>query len=427
MVQDSDFEQEKWRADLALREREMALKEREQSNRDAEIDIKRAEQASSKWRSPLIVAILAAAAAATGNALVALVNGDQQRKLEGTRHEAEHALAEKKHLAESKLAQVKHDAEIKLENSKAESTRIFEMIKTGDPDKAAGNLEFLLKSGLIVEPERLKKMVEYLASRQTGTGASLPSPAPRFGFEPTSALTAPLQASLQKLLEDYIVHLKRIGLATAEKTVSVRVEDLPPGYQSSYDPSQHRMIIDAKVANDRHLALTLYNFHILSRSGHDPRTGAPAPALSVLSRSNAAFAIGLGLNDYLACSHVGDPKVSEVLAKAYNWKNPQLRLLDNQRKFGELKTVAESEFQDAAFEIWGGAFWAIRAKLDRDVADRMMVAAWLNITSWPEDNSLKVSKFIEELLAAAKSKVSERDVDVIRSILREREFPVPQP
>src|SRR5947209_5523236 len=75
-----EFEREKWRADFDMRGREVAVKERE--------------QASSNWRSPIVVAIMAATAAAGGNAVVAIVNGTQQ---------------------------------VNLENSKAESARILEM------------------------------------------------------------------------------------------------------------------------------------------------------------------------------------------------------------------------------------------------------------------------------------------------------------
>src|SRR5262249_55523599 len=150
MADSADFEKEKWRADLEIRQREISLKERDQDNRDAEIQLKREEQASAKWRSPLVVAIFAAAAAATGNAVVATISGYDQRQLESS----------------------KHTAEIALENSKAESTRILEMIKTGDTEKAASNLEFLLKSGLVAEQDRVKKLEEFLAKRAPGAGPS---------------------------------------------------------------------------------------------------------------------------------------------------------------------------------------------------------------------------------------------------------------
>jgi hypothetical protein len=56
------------------------LLEREQANKDAELELKRQEQASSKWWNPLVVAILAAALAALGNAIVTVINGRLQRE-----------------------------------------------------------------------------------------------------------------------------------------------------------------------------------------------------------------------------------------------------------------------------------------------------------------------------------------------------------
>ena len=145
-----EFEREKWRADIAMRGREVAVKEHE--------------QATSKWRSPLVVAILAATAAAVGNAVVAVVNGGQQ---------------------------------VALENSKAELTRILEMIKTGDPEAAARNLDFLLNSGLVSDPERTERIASFLQKRPSGTGPALPA-------LNSDALVEGLRQSVDKILQDYI-------------------------------------------------------------------------------------------------------------------------------------------------------------------------------------------------------------------------------
>jgi len=131
------LETDKWQSEKALREHDLAIKE-------SELELKRTEQASSGWRNPLVVAILAATLAAGGNAVVALVNGRLQRN---------------------------------LEEQRSEETRILEMIKTNDPDKAAANLEFLLKSGLIDDPDRARKIQKFLSSRAPGTGPTLPSAA----------------------------------------------------------------------------------------------------------------------------------------------------------------------------------------------------------------------------------------------------------
>ncbi|SAL88769.1 hypothetical protein AWB74_08722 [Caballeronia arvi] len=126
----------KWQAEKAFREREVAVKEKE-------LTIKEAENAASKWRNPLVVAIFAAAVAAAGNAVVALTNGIFQRQ---------------------------------LETQTSEHSRILEMIKTGDPDKAATNLKFLLDAGLVADPDNYRKLKAFLDTRKAGSGPTLPAP-----------------------------------------------------------------------------------------------------------------------------------------------------------------------------------------------------------------------------------------------------------
>ena len=66
------------------------------------------------------------------------------------------------------LDNTRRTAEVNLEKTKAESTRILEMIKTGDSEKAASNLDFLLKSGLVTDDAIQRKLTAYLASRTPG-------------------------------------------------------------------------------------------------------------------------------------------------------------------------------------------------------------------------------------------------------------------
>lgn len=138
---DQSFEHRKWEREAAFREREVSVKEREIALRDAELALKRDEQAAAGWRSPLIVAIMAATLAGLSNAVITVVNGRLQRQ---------------------------------LEDGRAEQTRVLEMIKTGDADKAAGNLQFLLDAGLIADPERATMLKEFLARRVPGSGPALP-------------------------------------------------------------------------------------------------------------------------------------------------------------------------------------------------------------------------------------------------------------
>ncbi|MGO4127937.1 M15 family metallopeptidase [Inquilinus sp. YAF38] len=144
---DTAFEREKWEAEHRLREREVALQERDLAAREQEAASKSRQAA---WTNPLVIAVLAAALAAAGNATVALINGSLQ---------------------------------LRLEETKAEAARILEVIKTGDPDKAAENLDFLLKAGLIADEARRADLERFLNQRQPGQGPSIPAQtadAPRF-------------------------------------------------------------------------------------------------------------------------------------------------------------------------------------------------------------------------------------------------------
>jgi Caspase domain len=89
-----------------------------------------------------MIAIFAGAIAAMGNSAVSFFNSEQERQLEA---------------------------------QKAEQTRILEMIKTGDPDKAAQNLEFLVNAGLVDDSTRKVKLEKYLSERKPGAGPSLAS------------------------------------------------------------------------------------------------------------------------------------------------------------------------------------------------------------------------------------------------------------
>lgn len=136
------LEREKWEAEKAFREREVVVKERQLAADETELELKRTELASSSWRNPLVVAIIAATVAATGNAVVSVLNGSSQRN---------------------------------LEEQKSEQARILEMIKTGSADKAAENLKFLLEAGLIADSVRAEKIREFLSNREPGKGPTLPT------------------------------------------------------------------------------------------------------------------------------------------------------------------------------------------------------------------------------------------------------------
>jgi hypothetical protein len=138
---DPGLEREKWQAELRLKERKLSF-------REEELRFKQREQQQSKWSNPLVLAVLAAALAAAGNAAVAYINGGAQRALEEARGVGQENLEEKR----------------------AESARILEAMK-GDPLK---NLSLLAEVGLITNSARRDAIVEFVKKTSPSKGPSLP-------------------------------------------------------------------------------------------------------------------------------------------------------------------------------------------------------------------------------------------------------------
>ena len=78
-------EQQRWQAELRLRERELDIKERAAAQdavqKAREFDAKLADQRWARWTNPLVLAVSAAVLAALGNAWLAYYNGAAQREL----------------------------------------------------------------------------------------------------------------------------------------------------------------------------------------------------------------------------------------------------------------------------------------------------------------------------------------------------------
>lgn len=133
----SDIELKK----LEILDREARVKERELEHNIAEAQ-------KNSWKSPLVVAIFAAAIGAIGNAFVTYYSSYLERAAAATEHQRE----------------------IKLAESAAERERILEMIKIGDPEQVRRNLEFLIDTELVQDAETVASIREYYRNVAPGKG-----------------------------------------------------------------------------------------------------------------------------------------------------------------------------------------------------------------------------------------------------------------
>ena len=158
----SDLSRQQLELDIELKRAELASRQADNELRREDHALKLREVKASNWRNPLVVAVLAAAVAATGNAVVAYLNNSNLQR---------------------------------VEERKGQSSLILEAIKTGDPDKAGVNLQLLLDAGLISD-SRADAIRTYLRDRRPGTGAALPSTTGRFRIEGSERLPETARATL---------------------------------------------------------------------------------------------------------------------------------------------------------------------------------------------------------------------------------------
>jgi hypothetical protein len=193
--------------------------------------------------NPLTVAVAVAALALVGNVVATWWNGRLQRVLE-----------------EEKASQT-----LRLEESKAESERILEMIKTGDPGKAVTNLKFLLDAGLIASADRVAKLRTYLEKTPAGSGPALPAAGARFNIEQSDVLPSTAAAALQNNLNAFISYLDKVGFGTHTEPVRVRVRKL--NYPNAeYHGDEKAIVIDPAIVDDPYPAHREYMHHLLGAS-----------------------------------------------------------------------------------------------------------------------------------------------------------------
>lgn len=140
---EQNIEDKKWKSEFELREREVRIREKE-----TESKLKESER--SHFTSPLVLAVIAAAVGAFGNAYIAWYNASEQRGLESKRATEQH----------------------KLEDQKAEASLIIEIIKTrNNAEKAVSDIVLLIQTGLIVD--KAEVISTYFRKRVVGQGLSL--------------------------------------------------------------------------------------------------------------------------------------------------------------------------------------------------------------------------------------------------------------
>ena len=207
-----DFEREKWRAELALRERELALKERE----------------GSLFKSPIVVSAIAVFVGLFSNAVSDWITKDRRLAEETRQREAallvkafEHndpnvvmaklnllnltgMISDANELAKKLAGQEYTEIESKIKSLPSESLRQYQAaliqkaIENDDLDKVLRKLKLLDEANLIPDYDKVRKVYATLstmaalpATQPTPTGVSTPTPTTPTIVAPTLATAPP--------------------------------------------------------------------------------------------------------------------------------------------------------------------------------------------------------------------------------------------
>jgi hypothetical protein len=349
----------------------------------------------------LVVAIFAAAVAGIFNAVVALINGQQELSLERERSQAQR-------LADSR---------------KAEADRILEMIKTGNPDAAAQNLQFLIDSGLIADAETRKNVAAFLAKRTPGAGPSLPAANSRYAFESSQSVPDTDLGRLKQGLDAYIAYLDNAGFRQHTEQVQIHLVDVKQNKAkrwqaefNAYYAGAEGIVIDSRLANDVDPLLREYTHHILLQMG-----GVPFDRMD--------RAIESGMADYFVCSYSNRTEIglksAEVLHEegALPPDRGYLRTIRSDQTYADLARMDESRMNYEGAQIWSSLLWQIRGALGQQKADRIAFETWRRM-SWAGAVAQKRKRFALAILAATEAMAGKDDAATVRTLMAQRKFPV---
>jgi len=195
----------------------------------------------------------------------------------------------------------------------------------------------------------------------------------KVGFTPTSKISKETKLRLDGAVAKFQDYIKGLGYRSDARKFGVDVKDkMPRDKPAYYDPGKRKLIIGRDYVDDLIILYRAYMLQILIPSG---------PDLSLIDYS----AIYSGLATYFSCSFVDDPRPNSD-----SWD------LTRKRPFIELKSNDDSVVRDGT-EIWGSAFWELRAELGKDTADKILLDAWFKLHA-EEVRADRGASFVRKLI-----------------------------
>lgn len=236
---------------------------------------------------------------------------------------------------------------------------------------------------------------------------SLSSMSNKLNIRQSTYVPTSVQTDLSRRLGYFVSYLAKIGFPPPSEKIDVRFLEYYE-INSYYSPQDNAIYIGPRIVSDPHAALQQYAQYklVVSRSLKD-------------CTGDDAYGLCIGISDYLTSSYLDNPKIGSVVAKIYQFDRPYLRILENQISYHEVENGKRREPHEI-FEVWGGAFWAIRQAVGRDKFDPILVSTWKTFNSSQKQGIPK--SFLSHLLEQTDAKLSAEQATRVRTEFDVRGF-----
>ena len=268
--------------------------------------------------------------------------------------------------------------------------------------------------------DQMSKLIHWWHDEPYATGRERAIPAPdrleQTEIEASSELTPYAEKRLATAISRFRAYLHKLGFVPKKGSVKVRIGTDPLEKDNAqYDSRENTIMVgaDLNLSRDKDAVLREYVHHALIEEGTQKWLYFPG--------------VESGLADYFACSAQNDPEYGErvievarkVAPKQFN--KPYVRIMDNSRRFDSLPLLPEEHDEG---EVWSGAFWDLRRKLDKDDqgnyrADVLLFRTALDLRP-PAQGAEARAEFVRQLLEHESQESGGKFAPQIREVFQQR-------
>jgi hypothetical protein len=301
--------------------------------------------------------------------------------------------------------------EMMLAAKRSSSKHLARLVPVLLERNAANRLPRMLRDTKYVDFSDHKQFELGLAQLMDLMGSELPVAGRRMRLERIEfidgeRLPAALRRNIQRMLIAYQAYMHRIGFRSKYDAFEMAFEQTNE-FISYYNPQYDRIVTNDTYAGEEDYLRRDYTHHALATARKD-----------LWNRGQVDWtlaAIESGLAAYFPCSFKGSHLFADGAAHIDGESSPFFDLT-NTRGFAEIKKNNDS-IGTTGLEVWGGAFWELRAQVSARIADKLLWRTWSALSTKTRRSDIN---FLQCLLELDREEYEGRHATRIADIFSER-------